>query len=940
MRKDSIMKVIDAYCQKHTLADIRQGVEGISVYEIAEKLHLLRNNVNVDVNKLFHEGRVIKLCGNKMYHFYSQEHFIRLTHKNLPPETTCADLKELLTDVHETRDQEDPFTALIGYKDSLKNAILSAKAGILYPGGSLHTMLLGESGVGKSLFAEKIFIFGKKEGVFPKDAQFVVFNCADYANNAELLLSQLFGSVKGAYTGADVTKEGLLKRANGGMLFLDEVHRLPPEGQEMLFYFIDKKRYRMLGEANSEHEAKVTLVLATTEDPDNHLLITFLRRIPMVIKIPSLKEKSLQERKQMILYLFSLEAASIGCPLVIDKDTMATLLLYQPKGNIGQLKNDIKLAIARSYLEVRNQKNPEKTETMQEVIRIHAYSLSYQVKDGMSDLDIAQRKEIEKVLVQDTYSVEPYEELPYEDVNTMMFTPPQLDNTKSDIQTSFEACVDKIAASLEHDQLPSFIIDTEIREIMGFIHEWVLHNMNVLIGRSQSAALAFYLKNIKENRLDAYCHEEDLKEYDVITMEAARNLIKTIEQQFHLRIPAEELHTLACILKTFTSNTLQTCSISMFVVAHGTTLATNIADVVNELLSIDYVQAMDMPLTKNVNQIIDELVYKIKQEPKENEILLFVDMGSLTSLEETLRQKSAYKIMVIPTVNTLLLLDAARKAVFMQYSSSNILQDVMRMNQKLDATLEHHIRSHIAQNSEKIIYTICYSGDGTAHYLEKYLKDILEQAGIFNIDILALSNDSLVKIRSMIEETSKNKEVLCMIGNVDPGLHEYPFISMEDMLMSDGVKRLFDIIGNMDIIQNSDVVKSFERDVFVDVAFESIDKYLMYLNSKKLYPLLMRFIEGVENDLQKTLNNRTLTRLIVHMSCMIERLLFDEYPFEQKADTLQQLKPHLVLYESIAKHLEAIQSSFHITINQEECFYLMQIILDDTDKDATSDAPY
>ena len=105
-----------------------------------------------------------------------------------------------------------------------------------------------------------------------------------------------------------------------------------------------------------------------------------------------------------------------------------------------------------------------------------------------------------------------------------------------------------------------------------------------------------------------------------------------------------------------------------------------------------------------------------------------------------------------------LLLDAARKAVFMQYTLSNILQDVMRMNQKLDATLEHHIHNHIAQSSEKIIYTICYSGDGTAHYLEKYLKDLLEQEGIFSIDILALSNDSLIKIRSMIEETSKNKE--------------------------------------------------------------------------------------------------------------------------------------------------------------------------------------
>ena len=144
MRKDSIMQVINAYCQTHTLTDLKQGVQGISVYEIAEKLHLLRNNVNVDVNKLFQEGKVIKICGNKMYRFYSQEHFMRVTHKTLPAQTTCSNLNELLGDLHEVRDYEDPFTALIGYNASLKNAILSAKAGILYPGGALHTMLLGE----------------------------------------------------------------------------------------------------------------------------------------------------------------------------------------------------------------------------------------------------------------------------------------------------------------------------------------------------------------------------------------------------------------------------------------------------------------------------------------------------------------------------------------------------------------------------------------------------------------------------------------------------------------------------------------------------------------------------------------------------------------------------------------------------------------------------
>ena len=70
-------------------------------------------------------------------------------------------------------------------------------------------------------------------------APFVLFNCADYYNNPQLLLSHIFGHVKGAFTGADVEKEGLVAKANGGILFLDEIHRLPPEGQEMIFYFID-----------------------------------------------------------------------------------------------------------------------------------------------------------------------------------------------------------------------------------------------------------------------------------------------------------------------------------------------------------------------------------------------------------------------------------------------------------------------------------------------------------------------------------------------------------------------------------------------------------------------------------------------------------------------------------------------------------------------------
>lgn len=90
--------------------------------------------------------------------------------------------------------------------------------------------------------------FAMEAARLTETAPFVVFNCADYANNP-----QLFGVKKGAYTGA-VEQKGLIEKANGGILFLDEVHRLTPEGQEMLFTFIDGGMYRRLGESeNANH---------------------------------------------------------------------------------------------------------------------------------------------------------------------------------------------------------------------------------------------------------------------------------------------------------------------------------------------------------------------------------------------------------------------------------------------------------------------------------------------------------------------------------------------------------------------------------------------------------------------------------------------------------------------------------------------------------------
>ena len=239
----------------------------------------------------------------------------------------------------------------------MKTQITRAQAAVLYPPRGLHCLIYGPSGVGKSFLAELMHEYACGTENFGKDAPYFEFNCADYADNPQLLLAQLFGYSKGAFTGASDNKKGVVELCNGGILFLDEVHRLPPEGQEILFYLMDKGRFRRLGEVDTQRESHVMVIAATTENPQSSLLLTFRRRIPMVIEIPSLKDRPAGEKLQFILRFFQWESRRLGKQIEIRQQAFWCLLGGDCPGNVGQLKSDIQVCCAKAFLEGRARKD-------------------------------------------------------------------------------------------------------------------------------------------------------------------------------------------------------------------------------------------------------------------------------------------------------------------------------------------------------------------------------------------------------------------------------------------------------------------------------------------------------------------------------------------------------------------------------------------------------
>ena len=163
-------------------------------------------------------------------------------------------------------------------------------------------------------------------------------------------MAQIFGVKKGAYTGADCDKDGLLKKADGGIIFLDEIHRLSPQGQEMLFTYIDKGYFRPLGDTENPINVEAQIITATTEEPQSFMLKTFTRRIPMTITLPSLKERSVQERYYLLEEFIKEESVRLGKSIYFNKNALISFLLYDCPNNIGQLKSDIQLACAKAFL--------------------------------------------------------------------------------------------------------------------------------------------------------------------------------------------------------------------------------------------------------------------------------------------------------------------------------------------------------------------------------------------------------------------------------------------------------------------------------------------------------------------------------------------------------------------------------------------------------------
>jgi len=200
--------------------------------------------------------------------------------------------------------------------------------------------ITGESGTGKEICAQSLHCYSKRSA-----APFVAINCA--AIPRELLESELFGHVKGAFTGAVHDRDGAVVKAHGGTLFLDEIAEMAPEMQSKLLRFLQNLRYQRIGD-DKERSANVRIICATNRDPVAEMRAGRLRqdlfyRLHVIpIHMPALRHRrgDIIDLADYFMRLYTKEEEKNFH--TITPEAEHALMTYSWPGNVRQLQNVIR----------------------------------------------------------------------------------------------------------------------------------------------------------------------------------------------------------------------------------------------------------------------------------------------------------------------------------------------------------------------------------------------------------------------------------------------------------------------------------------------------------------------------------------------------------------------------------------------------------------------
>lgn len=884
---------------------------------LARRFAMQRNTASHYLNQLVAQDVLVKINTRPVYFLHKAafcQQFFPLSRSEY------ASMAELLAESDRQPEQADHFSLLTGHDGSLRKPIEQMKTALFYPNGGLPLLIVGDSGTGKSYMAELMHEFAIAQGLLAPDAPFVSFNCAQYASNPELLAANLFGYVKGAFTGAQGDKAGAFEAANGGVLFLDEVHRLDAQGQEKLFTWLDRKEIYRVGETAQGMPISLRLVFATTEDIHSTFLTTFIRRIPILVSLPDLQTRSRGEKEALTLQFFWQEARTLSARLQLTPRLLQVLTHYVYRGNVGELKNVVKYAVASAWA-----RSPGS-----ERLNVTLHDLPENIMAATPALSEPMGHE-EPLLIEPQTSLvwllrarDPVQGLIYD--------------TQCRVLALYEAVLSKKRLWEEAQKSMGEEIETLFDRLIFDNHDTQSSHMLLLI--THQVREEFYRLekrfNIQFNgnciyALSHYLIHRSRQAQSTMSNEKSRQLEDFLAQKYPLlyRFCEEILAALALkldieprridlllllVLWLQKNGAISQQQVTRAIIlAHGYATASSIANVANRLLKSQLFESFDMPLDVTPEAIADQVMAWIESHALASGLIILVDMGSLNAIHSHFNRRLSTPMAIINNVSTGMAMYVGERVL-----QGDMLEDIVREIGD-DLAVEHQLY-YPHTDKPRAILTTCATGLGAAANLSALLKASIPET--LGIDIVACDVETLADPARRAPMLSRY-EVLAIVGTLDPHLADLPWISLDSLISGEGSRPLMRIFGEL---ASAEQVSEINNLILKNFSLRRVIESVTILDTGKVINQVEQFLLRYEHLAGCDVPNDRKVALYVHISCLIERLIRNASPSHYSGK--QCPESELVI---LREAFSVIENGYSVKMPAVELYYIHDILTRETE---------
>ena len=676
LKKEQVLEFITEYSSDF----IHDEFPKITTRFLSEKLKMQRTNISSILNQLVNEGKLVKYNGRPVLYQLADEN---------------------------TSGNGDVFEQLVGYDSSLKEAIASAKAAVLYPEGNPTILITAKHGSGVSHFAKTVFRFAQASGKLKTRAPWILWDCKTLFNDQDKFQEIFLG---------DHEKEGILKKASGGMLILENIDVVSERNLDWLLAFLRGEKIQGQDEWPWQKDYHCITIFSTMKDT-NEMLLNLLRgQMDFRISLPSLEERSIEERFLILQKFFKEEAKAMDRMIEVDTSILHALLLYEVTDDIKGLKNDIHTGCANSY--VRSYNTEKKTIVLlmsdfpNYVRKGIMYYRSYKneidemIKNGCKYTFYKnQMLRDNKTAKKDIYqSIDARKR----DLERHALTEEEINMAVSNqLESEFEEYFEQLCERVDSiDTLNKMVSEKLISLTRKFLLK-AAEQLSCEFSKEIFCGICLHVNSclIKVSKKQRISNEEIARLLSKYPMhyELVKEFQVELGKEFNVKLNVDDLIFLLMFLLEAKKDVNESKVVTL-IAMHGSHAASSIAAVVNVLSDESNVQAFDMDLDKNVRIVYEELKEKIIKIDQGKGILLIYDMGSIHTMAESIAQETKIAIRCAEVPITLVGIAGSSKAAEMKTLDevADYLQDNFSGLQYFRAKPMPEMKPEIEKNEEII----------------------------------------------------------------------------------------------------------------------------------------------------------------------------------------------------------------------------------------------